>query len=133
VLDAGAGGLEDPQAVEREQADQRMLGRQAEPRGHQQGAELVTVQRDGVGLIIRPRPPDMSGRGVIQELFLDRVLAEPGDSAQPTASRSASVKAGWIVASAVDGAAVIVGHLPAGLEPGRPGQFRSQRLSGNPT
>jgi hypothetical protein len=25
------------------------------------------------------------------------------------------VKAGWIVASAVDGAAVITGHLPAGL------------------
>ena len=46
------------------------------------------------------------------------------------ASRSASVKAGWIVASAVDGAAVAIGHLPAGLEPGRPGQFRSQRLSG---
>ena len=33
------------------------------------------------------------------------------------ASRSASVKAGWIVASAVDGAAVLIGHLPAGLEP----------------
>jgi hypothetical protein len=28
-----------------------------------------------------------------------------------------SVKAGWIVASAVDGAAVVIGHLPAGLEP----------------
>jgi hypothetical protein len=43
------------------------------------------------------------------------------------------VKAGWIVASAVDRAAVVIGHLPAGLEPGRLGQFRSQRLSGNPT
>jgi hypothetical protein len=28
------------------------------------------------------------------------------------------VKAGWIVASAVDGAAVVIGHLPAGLRPG---------------
>jgi hypothetical protein len=28
------------------------------------------------------------------------------------------VKAGWIVASAVDGVAVVIGHLPAGLEPG---------------
>jgi hypothetical protein len=28
-----------------------------------------------------------------------------------------SVKAGGIVASAVDGAAVIIGHLPARLEP----------------
>jgi hypothetical protein len=42
------------------------------------------------------------------------------------------VKAGWIVASAVDGAAVVIGHLPAGLEPGKLGQFRSQRLNGNP-
>src|SRR5271165_5600270 len=49
------------------------------------------------------------------------------------ASRSASVKAGWIVASAVDGAAVVIGHLPARLEPGRLGHFRSQRLNGNPT
>src|SRR5262249_53936219 len=29
-----------------------------------------------------------------------------------------SVKTGWIVASAVDGAAVVIGHLPAGLRPG---------------
>jgi hypothetical protein len=32
------------------------------------------------------------------------------------------VKAGWIVASAVDGAAVVIGHLPAGLRPGRLGR-----------
>jgi hypothetical protein len=36
------------------------------------------------------------------------------------------------VASAVDGAAVVIGHLPAGLEPGRLGQIRSQRLDGKP-
>src|SRR4029077_17829340 len=41
-----------------------------------------------------------------------------------SASRSGSVKAGWIVASAVDGAAVVIGHLPAGPRPGRPGQLR---------
>src|SRR5919204_841220 len=34
------------------------------------------------------------------------------------ASRSASVKAGWIMTRAVDGADVVIGHLPAGLEPG---------------
>jgi len=28
---------------------------------------------------------------------------------------------------------VVIGHLPAGLEPGRPGQFRSQQSNGNPT
>src|SRR5690349_25051538 len=31
--------------------------------------------------------------------------------------RSASVKTGWIVTSAADGAAVVIGHLPARLEP----------------
>jgi hypothetical protein len=51
----------------------------------------------------------------------------------PRIRMAGSVKAGWIVASAVDRAAVVIGHLPAGLEPGRPGQFRFQRLSGNPT
>src|SRR5450755_3474189 len=40
------------------------------------------------------------------------------------ASRSGSVKAGWIVARAVDGAAVVIGHLRAGLRPGRLGQLR---------
>ena len=30
----------------------------------------------------------------------------------------ARMKAGWIVASAVDGAAVVIGYLPAGLRPG---------------
>jgi hypothetical protein len=114
---------------------------------------------------------------MLQEFFLDRVLVEPGDGAQPPgdgrpgaapgfqlpgedsmsarrtankprqrsrrrvvnwrkssayasrvspqyparyparASRSGSVKAGWIVVRAVDGAAVVIGHLPAGLGP----------------
>jgi hypothetical protein len=39
VLDAGAGGLGYPQAVQREQGDQRVLGRRAEPGCDQQGAE----------------------------------------------------------------------------------------------
>jgi len=193
VLDVGAGGLGDPQAVEREQGDQRMLGRRAEPGGNEQGAELVAVQRDGVGLVVRPRPPDMSGWGVIQEFLLDRVLVEPGDSGQPAGDRGAGPSPGLQVAGeafdvgaadgeqgqgavaspgrelaqvkcvGVAGQAAVSGqvpgqgepfgvseggldrgerggwggsghrHLPAGLEPGRPGQFRSQRLSGNPT
>jgi hypothetical protein len=53
---------------------------------------------------------------------------EPGE-----ASRSVSVKAGWIVASAVDGAAVVIGHLPAGLRPGRLGQLRVPAIERNPT
>ena len=81
VLDVGAGGLGDPQPVQRQQRDQRMLGRRPEPGGHQQRAELVAVQGGGMGLIVHPRPPDVRGRGVVQELFFDRVLVEPGDGA----------------------------------------------------
>jgi hypothetical protein len=48
VLDAGAGGLADPQPVQGEQGDQRVLEWPAEPDGGQQRAELVAVQGDGV-------------------------------------------------------------------------------------
>src|SRR2546429_9189036 len=48
------------------------------------------------------------------------------------ATRSASVKTGWIVASAADGAVVVIGHLPARLEPGKLGQSRPQQFNGNP-
>src|SRR5258708_36691354 len=34
-------------------------------------------------LVIQPRPTDAGGRGMLEEVFLDRVLVEPGDSAQP--------------------------------------------------
>ena len=51
--------------------------------------------------------PVRRGRGVIQE------------------------KAGWVVASAADGAAAVTGHLPARAGTGRLGQFRSQRLNAN--
>ena len=61
VLDVGAGGLGDPQAVQGEQGDQRMLGRRAEPGGHQQRAELVAVQRDRMGLVVHPRTADVRG------------------------------------------------------------------------
>jgi hypothetical protein len=32
-----------------------------------------------------------------------------------------------------DWAAMVIGHLTAGLEPGRLGQIRSQQFNGNPT
>jgi hypothetical protein len=81
-LDAGAGGLGDPQPVQGQQPDQRMLSRRAEPGSHEQGAELVAVQGGGAGLAVQPRPADMHGRGVIQEFLLDDIPAEPGDGAQ---------------------------------------------------
>ena len=67
-----------------------MLGRRAEPGDDEQGAELVAVQRDGMRLIVDPRPPDVGGRGMFKELFLDRAPVEPGDGAQPpvTAARA---------------------------------------------
>ena len=43
VPDISAGGLGDPQPVQGQQRDQRVLGRRAEPGGHQQRAELVAV------------------------------------------------------------------------------------------
>ena len=42
------------------------------------------------------------------------------------------MKAGWIVARAVDGAAVVIGHLRAGLRPGRLGQLRVPAIERKP-
>jgi len=61
LLDVGAGGLRDPQPVQREQRDQRVLARRAKTRGDEQGAELVAVQGSGVRLIVHPRTADMGG------------------------------------------------------------------------
>ena len=80
-FDAGAGGLGDPQPVERQQRDQRVLTGRAEPGGDQHRAKLVTVQPGGVRFIIQPGPADVSGRGIIQQLFLDGISAEPGHGA----------------------------------------------------
>jgi hypothetical protein len=74
VVDVSASGLGHPQPVQGEQRDQRMLGRWAEPGGHQQRAELVAIERGHVRLIIQPRTPDMGGRRMIEELFFDCVL-----------------------------------------------------------
>jgi hypothetical protein len=83
VLDVGAGGLGDPQPVQREQGDQSMLGRRTETGGDEQGAELVAIQGDGVRLVIDARAADVSGRGMLKEFFFDGVPVEPGDGAQP--------------------------------------------------
>ena len=60
-LNIGAGGFGDPQAVEGQQGDKRMLRGWPEPGSYQQRAELVAVQAGGVRLIIQPGPPDVSG------------------------------------------------------------------------
>jgi len=79
MLDVGAGRFGDPQAVQGQQGDERVLHRRAEPGGHQQRAELVTVQRDRMRLVVDPWSPDMGSGRVIQEFFFDGVLVEPGD------------------------------------------------------
>jgi hypothetical protein len=60
-FDVGASGFGDPQPVERQQRDQRVLGGYAEPGGDQQRAELVAVQPGGVGLVVQAGTADMRG------------------------------------------------------------------------
>jgi len=62
-LDVGAGCLGDPQAVQREQRDQRMLGHAAEPGRDEQGADLVAVQAGRMRLVVQPRPAHVHRRG----------------------------------------------------------------------
>ena len=81
LIDVSAGGLGDPQPVQRQQRDQGVLGGWAESGGDQDGAELVAVQGGGVRLVVQPGAPDVRGRGVLEELFLDSVFVEPGDGA----------------------------------------------------
>src|SRR5580693_10205504 len=90
VLDVGAGGLRDPQPVQREQRDQRMLAWRPETGCDQQSAELVAVQGDGMRLIIHPRPPDMGCWRVLEEFLFNGVLEEPAmvDSRRVTVARA---------------------------------------------
>jgi hypothetical protein len=89
VLDVRAGGLRYAQPVERGQRDEGVLGGRAEPGGDQERPELVAVQCGRMGLVVQPRSADVRGRGVLEELFFDGVLVEPGDGAQPPGDRGA--------------------------------------------
>src|SRR5208283_2537107 len=48
------------------------------------------------------------------------------------AIRSWSVNGGWMVTRAVDGAAVVIGHLRAGLRPGRLDQLQAPAIEREP-
>ena len=76
-----------------------VLGGRAEPGGDEKGTELVAVQSGGLRLVVQPRPADVSRRGVVENLFLDRVLIEPGDGAQPPGDGGAGPPAGLQFAS----------------------------------
>ena len=95
VLNVGAGGLGDPQPVQREKRDQRMLGRRPEAGRYQQGSHFVAVKSGGMRLIIQPRPPDMRGRGMVEEFLFDGVLVEPGDGGQPPGDGRAGAAPGF--------------------------------------
>ena len=69
----------------------------AEPGGDQQRAELVAVQSDGMRLVVHPRPPYMSSRGMIQEFFLDGIPVEPSDRAQAAGDGGPGPSAGFQV------------------------------------
>jgi hypothetical protein len=51
--DVGAGGFGNPQPVEGQQGDQRMLRRRAQPGSDQQRPEFVAVQAGGMRLIVQ--------------------------------------------------------------------------------
>jgi hypothetical protein len=78
-----------PLRASSEQGDQGVLGGRAEPGGDQERADLVAVQCGGVRLVVQPGTADVRGRGVVEEFFLDGVLIEPGDGAQPPGDGSA--------------------------------------------
>jgi hypothetical protein len=109
-----------------------MLNRRPETGGDQQRAGLVAVQGDGMGLVVHPRPPDVGGRGMLQQVFFDRVLVEPGDGAQPPGGAGAAtcfqVAGEAFDAGAADGEKV----QGAGAAPGSElAQVQRVRLSGS--
>ena len=77
-----------------------------------------------MGLIVQPRTADVRGRGVIQELFFDGVLVEPGDGGQPAGDGGAGASPGFQLA----GEALDV--RPADIEQGqRPGSAPAGELA----
>ena len=72
-----------------------MLDRRAEPGGDQERAEFVAVQGDGMRLVIHPRTADVRRQGMLQELFFDGVLVEPGDGRQPAGDGGAGPATGF--------------------------------------
>ena len=112
----------------------------AQPPGHGSPGAALGLQVAGEGLDIGAadgEQGDGAGPAPGGELAQVQCVGLAGQAAvtgqEPgQARRSASVKAGWIVTSAVDGAAVVIGHLPAGLRPERLGQPQVPAIERNP-
>jgi len=110
-----------------------MLGRRPQPGGDQQRAELVTVQRDRVGLVVHPRAADMGSWGVIQELFLHGVPVEPSDGAQPPGNGGPGAAPGFqLPGEALDVGAANreQGHGPGPAPGGELAQVQAVGLAG---
>ena len=75
-----------------------MLAGRAEAGGDQERPDLVAVQSGGVRLVVQPGTADVRGGRVLQELFFDGVLVEPGDGAQPPGDGGAGAAAGFQLA-----------------------------------
>jgi hypothetical protein len=71
-----------------------VLARRAQPSGNQQRTQLVAVQPSGVRLIIQPGTADVGSRGVLEQVFLQRIPVEPGDRAQPAGDGGPGATAG---------------------------------------
>ena len=97
-FDVGAGGLGHPQPVQGEQGDQRVLGRGTEPGGGEQRADFVAVQAGGMGFVVDPRTADVHGRGVIEQVFLDRVPVQARDGRQPAGNGRSCPARGFEIA-----------------------------------
>jgi hypothetical protein len=86
-LDVRPDRFRHPQPVEGQQRHQGVLSGGAEPGGDEEGADLIAVQADGVGLVVNPRAADMHRRRVGDQAFLLWVAVETGDRAQPAGDR----------------------------------------------
>jgi hypothetical protein len=73
--------------------------------------------------------------GELAQVQRIRLASQAAVSGQVTGEREpfGVGESGWIMTRAVVGAAVVIGHLLAGLRPGGWASRRSQRLSGSPT
>ena len=83
-LDVGPDRFGDPQPVERQQGDQRVLAGRAEPSGDEHRSDLVAIRADGMGFVVKPWAADMDCRRMGNQAFLLGVAVEAGDGAQPS-------------------------------------------------
>lgn len=89
-LDVGSDRFGHSQPVQRQQRDQCMLSRRAQPGGDKERSDLVAVQAYGVGLVIDPGPADVDCRRVGDQAFLFGIAVEAGHGAESPGDRGRS-------------------------------------------